>query len=316
MEGYDLPFYQKSSMKWYYNLFFITYSILLIVITIFMIEDEELCIELKWIIGSIMVSISLLMMYVVLMISILKKSYIRISDEYIEVKDLWKERKVYWNDIVLICESDDNNASTIGILLKKDLEKKMKRSISKSYRDITGESPISFKINIKYFHDIDRSKLFITIKRKIDTLEKYEWISNEVEEENSWIKAIVCSFLAFIVVVIIYLFILWSMDRNSFMLSIFSSYMIVSVFNKYYIEKNINLKARLYLGFLCFLQVPVAIITYTLIKSNLEPNFLNIIGVIIGYYQAMIGDMKNSILLLLSMIGCFFIGAFVGRVKK
>jgi len=50
------------------------------------------------------------------------------------------------------------------------------------------------------------------------------------------------------------------LDANYIVIPFFGCFVILSGFNKYYLEKSFNIFVRLWVGYICLIQIPVAII--------------------------------------------------------
>lgn len=322
MEQYNLPLYQKSSLKWSMILLFTIFTLFFTAISIFslIIMKDELLLGL--LIGLFFLIFSIVCAYIVICVGILKRFYIEMTSEYIRVKLPLKSKTVYWNEIYDTQLYSYSNNTIISILLKKDVNKKKKRTISNNFNTMQGIPPYSFQISLMIFKDIDAKKLFLTIGEHINRADIKENADidslNERYEENddNIVIAIITSILTYIVISAIDGIIIYKSEKNYLIIPIFGAFLIIAVFNKYYLKKTFNLIIRFYLGLICFLQVPTATIIFIIISEKIKFTITNILNVTDEYFNYILHNPFKSILVIIVAISCFVIGGFKGRTKK
>jgi hypothetical protein len=319
MEQYSIPFYQKSSFKWYMNLLFLFCTLFSAAGAIFffvIIMKDDFIMGIFG--GLFMLMLSLFFAYMFIAVGILKKFHIEMTSEYINVCLPFKSKIVYWREIYEAQVYELNNNTMIAILLEKDRKKKSKRTISNNVNSLFGAPACSFQIPLRLFKDIDAQKLLLTIGEQLNKVDiKYEINSEDYEEhDNSLIKAIITSSLFCIITSAIYGFTIYKIEVNYVVIPVFGCFLIISGFNKYYLEKSFNLTIRLWLGLICLMQVPAAIIGVIIISERYSITVNNILSVTQEYFEYLVHNPLKQVPVIIVAIICFAIGAFRGRTNK
>jgi len=319
---YNILFYQKSSFKWYTImacLYLFLFSLAGCVFFFLNITGEDYILMLFC--GLLMLLLNLASAYMLIYGAILKKFYIEITTEYLKVSLPFKSKKSYWKEIYSAGMYEPRNGLNITILLEKDKDRKTKRSISNNLNLMFGLPPCSFQIPLMIFRDIDDEKLLSIIVKQINK----NYISNLInietykEPTESIIKAIITSILCFIILEIIYGCTIYMFNINFIEIPIIGCFVILSGFNKYYLEKSFNIFVRLWVGFICLIQIPVAIIGVSLVDIIMQLGLITITDVYNFTYNCFLEFIHNpseqTEIIIFAMI-CFFIGALIGRVYK
>lgn len=323
MQQYNIPFYQKSSLKWHTNLLFLFCTIVMAACSIFffiVVIKEDFMEGLFF--GLFMLILSFCFAYILISVGILKKFYIEMTSEYIRFSTPFKTRTVYWREIYEAQVYEFNNNIMLSILLEKDINKKRKRTISNSLDSLQGVPPNSFQISLRLFKDIDPQRLLLTIGEQVNKVDTKDYINVEClsednkEYDNSMIKAIIASVFFSIISSIIYGFTIYKLEKNYVILPIFGCYLIISGFNKYYLEESFNLIIRLLLGLICLIQVPTAIIGAIIISEGFRFTVNDIWIITCEYFKYLFQNPLKQIVVIIIAIICFTIGAFKGRTRK
>ncbi len=169
-------------------------------------------------------------------------------------------------------------------------------------------------------------KLYNTIIMQLDKVSVNDTdviteISNNIynKPNNNLIKSIILSFIFTFIIGIIYGFSIYKLESNYLIIPILGSLLIISVFNKYYLEKSFKLSIRCLVGFICSLQVPISIISMLFIDlKSLLPHtkLLMILKMLKSDVKYIIYNPIDHFLLFLIFIVCFGIGFLYGRVSK
>jgi len=324
LDQYDLPLYQRSSIKWsiyllfiFCSLFFAGFSILGF---IFLMSDDLI---LGLLSGLLFLILTLYCVYFIISAGILKKFYIEMTSKYIRFKLPLKSIKtVYWNEIFNLQEYEYNHNTMISILLKKDVNKKTKRTISNNFNSMFGIPPYSFQFSLKLFNDIDNQKLLLTMGDQINRVYRKEDANidrlneqNEPNHDNIFI-ALIASIVSYIMISAIYGFTIYKFGENYLVIPILGCFIIISIFNKYYLENSLSLIIRFALGFTCFLQIPTAMIIVIIILEKINLSITNVLNVSYEYFNYIVRNPLGHILVIIAAISCFVIGGFFGRTKK
>ncbi|HEY8890297.1 MAG TPA: hypothetical protein VIM70_08580 [Clostridium sp.] len=322
MNQYNTLFYQKSSFKWYMIigcLYCFLASLAGCVFSFLNVTGEEYILMLFC--GSFTLLLNLVFAYMLIYGVILKKFYIEITTEYLKVLLPFKSKTTYWKEIYNAGMYESSNNLIITILLKKDKDRKTKRTILNNLNLLFGLAPCSFQIPLLFFKDIDGEEVLSIIVKQIDK----NYISNLISTETykkrteSIIKAIITSIICFVILEIIYGFTLYMLNVNYIVIPLLGCFVILSGFNKYYLEKSFNIFVRLWVGFICLIQIPVAIIGASLVEIIMQLGFITITDVFNFTYSSFLDFMHNpseqTEIIIFSTI-CFFIGALKGRVNK
>lgn len=324
MEQYDLPLYQRSKMKWSWNLLFIFCALLFAGFSIFsftiMMNDDLITGLLCGLFFSIF---CFFFVYIIISVGMLKSCYIEMTAEYIKVKFPFKSKAVYWNEIYKAQVYKYNNNTMITILLKKDVNKKKKRTISNNFNSIYGAPSYSFQISLMLFKDLDAQKLLLTMGEQINRADQNEDDNTDIinvgydanHNNNNIFMALITSILSYIIISAIYGIVIYKLETNYLVIPLFGSFLIISIFNKYYLEKAFRLSIRFTLGLICLLQIPTAIIIDIMISEKINVTAINVINVTYEYFNYIIHTPFENILIILCALGCFTIGGLKGRIK-
>lgn len=321
MEKYDIPFSKKSSLKLGKSiayLFFILFMAAFSILFLFFIMKDDFIMGLLG--GVFMLVLTVFFAYVFITVAILKKFYIELTSEYIKFSSPFKCKIAYWGEIYKAEAYEYNKNCAFAILLKKDVNKR--RSISSSFSSLVGIPAYSFQIPMTYFNDLDIETLLLTVEDRINNSEAVQEANDNIlydnsqDEDNNMGKAILISLLICAISSIIYGFSIYKLKSNYVVIPIFASMFIVSGFNKYYIEKFFSLIVRILLGFICLIQVPIAIIIDAIISSGLDFTGSNVLGIIIEYFRYTMSNPLSQAGTIIVAIICFYIGAFKGRTSK
>jgi hypothetical protein len=323
MEQYKIPLYQKSSLKWYLN-------VLLIFCTLFMAAGSVLFFVvimkddfiLGLLFGIFAFLLSLWFAYISIWGGALKKFYIEMTSEYIKVSLPFKTKVAYWREIYEAQTYEYNNNTMISILLEKDRNKKRRRTVSNSFNSMYGIPPYSFQISFMFFKDIDAQRLLFTIGEQINKVNKQDYIETESlnedyeEYQDSIAKAIVSSILSYLFISAIYGISIYKLEKNYIVIPIFGAFLIISVFNKFYLEKSFSLSIRILLGVMCLIQVPTALITAIILSEEISISLTNILNITNEYFKYLAHNPLKQIIVIIVAIICFAIGSFKGRINK
>ena len=140
------------------------------------------------------------------------------------------------------------------------------------------------------------------------------------EHPENIVKAMITSILCFIVVEVVYGFSLYMLDSNYIVIPIFGCFLILSGFNKCYVEKSFNILVRIWLGFICLIQIPVAIIGLSIVETIISQRIIititDVFNIFYGYYMHILYAPSEQTELIIYAVICFLIGALKGRVYK
>lgn len=318
MEQYNLPFLKKSDLKGRIKFLLIFCALCMGAGSIFffsiMLEDDFYkCL----ILGVFLLIFSLYFAYTFIAAQILKIFYIEVTKEYLKFSIPFKTTLIYWNEI-FSAQIIENKNKIISILLIKDINKIKMRSISKNFNSFLGVPPHSFQIPLMYFKDIDAERLLSTIGKQMEKNEYKSYIENinfnNEECDNNIAKAIIISSFFCILMSVIYGLALYKLEKNYVVIPLLGSLLIISAFNKYYIEENFNIVIRVLVGLICFIQEPLAIAMMLMLSENLV--LKDSINVVIEYLTDLIHNPLDQIFIIIIAFVCFIIGAFDGRTKK
>lgn len=319
MEEYSIPFFQKSYLKLSMILLLLVLSAALAASSIFffaIVMKDEFIVGLFF--GLFMLIVSFFFAYMLLFIGILKRLYVEMTLEYIKISFLFKTKVVYWREIQEVQAYEAGNNIIVGILLKKDKDEKRRRSISNNFSSLLGVPPYSFQIPIRFFKDIDIGRFLLTMDNQINKANLTVEVNFESHEEyeNSIIKAIITSSFFCILTSVIYGFTIYKLEANYVVIPMFACLLIVSGFNKYYLEKSFNLNIRFLLGLICSIQFPIAIIAAIIMPSIFDNLEYEIMSEIAGYFEYLVHYPLEQIAGIIVTIICFLIGFFKGRTNN
>jgi len=321
MEKYNLPFCQKSSFKWYAITLFIFGIILFTAMAVlfpFLIPKDKFLVAL--IFSLCMLLLAVFFTYLLIYAGILKKFYIEMTFEYISYFVLFQRKKAYWKDIYQAQLYEFNGNTVAAVLLNKDRNKIRKRTILNNFNSLYGVPQYSFQIPLMYFDEINPDKLLRTIGEQINKDEIIEaTINNETEDfeepSNSIVKAVLASILICLIIGAVYGYTIYKLEKNYMIIPILGCFLIISVFNKYYIEKSFSLIIRLLLGLICLIQLPIAVIAAITISEKINISINLIFDITIQYFKYLFQNPMNQIAFIIAAIICFVIGILKGRVK-
>lgn len=276
MEQYDIPFFQKSSLKpiiYFLELFFILLLAAVAVLFFVWIDKDEPIIEI--LVGIFFAALDIFFVYIFITIGVLKKFYVNLTEEYIKFSTPYSTKFAYWRDIAEVFLYTHSNNISVCFLLKKDIKDKTKRSISNNLNLALGAPPSSFQVPMNFFSGIDINKFLYTVQalmEKNEVKDEYLYDSFEEEADNNIIKAALAALCSSIIIGILYGLSIHWLDKNYIAIPIFTSIIIIAVFNKFYIEKSFNIAVRLLVGLFCFIQVPIGPIFNIMISLSLNFN--------------------------------------------
>lgn len=327
MEPYNLPFIIKSSLSLKNKVLICLSVILFIAFSFFGIYLANssssfgdtiagiLCFLLFFILG-------IFFLYYFITVELLHKYYISLNEEGITVSAMYKKRYAKWVEIADVSLFEFNGNPTISILLEKDVCKRTKRSISNSINAMYNMPPASFSIGISMYKDIDIEKFCMTISQELEKSQHYKSMSieevlmlEEGKNSNNLGKALFFSFLMFIGSIIIYIVSLICFNINILVIPILTTFVIISVFNRYYIEESFNWKIRLYLSLICTLQYPISTVMILLLENKLSINLENINLTITFLLDQVKALDINYIYILIFSVLVFFMGWSKGRAR-
>lgn len=323
MKQYNIPFYQKSSLKWYINLLFLFCTLFVAAGSIFffvIVKKDDFIIGLLF--GLFFLILSSYFAYFLVWAGILKRFYIELTSEYLKFGVPFKCRTIYWREIYEVQVYESNNNIMLSILLEKDISKKRKRTIANNINSLSGVPPYSFQIPLRLFKDINPEMLLSTIGKQLNKVDikddKYNESLSENDElnHNSMFKAILISILFSIISSIVYGLLIYKLEKNYLILPILGCYLIIAGFNKYYLEESFNLIIRLFLGVICLIQIPTAIIGAITISEGISFSVNKIWNIACEYFKYLIHNPLEQILVIIVAIICFAIGYFKGRTGK
>ncbi len=257
---------------------------------------------------------------------VMKKAYIKLTEDEILFKTLFGIKKLKWTDIANVQTYYKSNNSFIGIISKEKLENQKDNfftSISNLYGGV-----YSLSIPLQSFSTAEPEKLYATIFYTLQ--EKYqqqcneEEISNDIIEnkkdeklvEGSAVTALFKTLIVSMISGVIYGVLTYLLKVNFLIIPMLGFWGIYYVYFKNYKEKGFNIVCRFFLGALCALQFFVALlVVLIMLNSNLiEANGLwrtisDCIVIIVKHPE------KNGIYYYFAII-FFFIGVFSGYSSK
>lgn len=251
---------------------------------------------------------------------ILKKFFIEMTSDYISYSLPFQRKRAYWKDIYESQIYQFNGNTVVTVLLNKDRNKKRRRTFSNNFNSLYGVPKYSFQIPLMLFDEINPDKLLTTIREQINNNEIIKTnINNAIEDyeepSNNIVKAILSSFLICLIISAVYGFTIYKLEKNYVIIPIFGCFIIISIFNKYYIEESFSLIIRLLLGLMCLIQLLIAIITTIIISERLNVTVNLILDITIEYFKYLFQNPIEQIVVIIVAIVCFVIGALKGRVK-
>lgn len=322
MKAYDIPYYEKSSLKLRTKLLFLFCSIFTLAISLILftlVSADDMAEGLFF--GVFMLIICIMCSYMFIFAAVLKKFHIEMTSEYIEVSLPYKKRKAYWRDICEASVYTYNNNVMLAILLEKDKNKK-RRTISGTFNSLSNIPQYSFQIPFNIFGSMEIDRLLYTIERQIErhasekSADVDSIVEKNAEEQNSLIKAIVFSVLTSIGMSLIYGVSIYKIEKNYVAIPIFSSLLIIAVFNKYYLEKSFSLIIRLYVAMICLLQVPIAVIEAIMLSGKIKFTLSNAIEVTKEYFKYLYHNPTKQIAVIVVSVICIGMGAVKGRYSS
>ena len=322
MEPYDIPYYEKSSLKLSTRLLFLFCAIFTLAFSVLffsLISADDMAVGIFF--GLFMLAISILCGYMFIFAAVLKKFYIKMTEEYIEIALPYKKHKAYWREICEANVYEYNNNVMLAILLQKDKNKK-RRTFTSSFNSLSNIPQNSFQIPFNIFSNVEIDRLLFTIGEQVDkhASEKSHnvesIINNNEEEHNSLAKAIMFSVLCSIGFSLIYGVTIYKLEKNYVAIPVFCSLMVIAVFNKYYLEKSFNMFIRLLVALICYLQVPTAIIEAIMLSEKIKFSLSNIVEVTKEYFIYLFHNPEKQVAVILVSAICICIGAVKGRYIK
>lgn len=319
MRGYEVPFFEKSGLKWHFNILFLfcilaSLSGSVLFFNFMMKDDFALCLFF----GLFMLSLCILFLYIFFSAEVLKRFYIEMTHEGINFSAPFKSKKLFWREIHEAQIYQYNNNTILAILLERDIERKRRRTIINNLNSLLGVPSNSFQISLSLYKNIDPERLLLTIGDQINNSYNNDSSAenkyNEVSE-NNFLKGIILSGLFCIAVSAVYGLMIYSMGKNYVLIPVIGSFLIISGFNKYYLEESFNIIIRLLLGSLCMAQILLGVVAATLLSNGISFTASNILGVAVQYFTYLITNPLDEIAVILVAFLCFGIGAINGRTS-
>ena len=319
MEPYEIPYYQKSSLKLSMKLLYLFCTIFMLAGAVgffYMVSPDEMAVPLFF--GVFFLALAILFGYMFIAVGVLRKFHIEMTSEYFEVSSLFKNHKANWRDICDVNVYEYNNNLMLGILLKKDKNKK-KKTLNGSFSSVMNIPQCSFQMAFNVFGEVDVNRLLFTIGQQIDkhasenNIDVEAMVDKNEGEDNNLIKAIIFSALSCIGMTLIYGITIFLFKKNYVAIPIFCSLLIIAVFNKYYLEKSFNIMIRLYLAIICLIQVPAAIIGEIMAVEKIEFTLINIADITKEYFKYIYHNPSKQVWVIVVSIICISMGALKGR---
>ncbi|WP_141228370.1 hypothetical protein [Anaeromicrobium sediminis] len=266
--------------------------------------------------GGAFISLSVWACYIIISVQVLKKFSLHLTSEYIEVVLPFKATIARWEEIASVDTYYSHGNDYVAVLLKSHKEKK---SFTRNFESVFGVPSYSFQIPARFFKDVDMNRLLLTISEQINSR-----LANEGQhvdrithgkDENNIIGALSTSGLMGLILSVVYGISIWQLEENFVFIPIFGSFLIISMFNTYYKEESFNLMARLYIGFLCLVQIPLGIILATTLETEMYFAIDDIFFVIKKYFKYVVKYPAEQWFSIVIGLICFGIGAIRGRVK-
>lgn len=316
MEGFTLPLKFKSKFNfksrclfWGIFLFFGLFGVGLPLL------EGEIPLGI-WVCSAIFGTFSLFALYIIVTADILGRYSVKLTQEKLSLKLPFNKKVIYWKEIDSASLVSYNNNTFIGLILKEDL-REGRRSVDKNLTEMLGVPAFSFQFSTRLFTDIDPENLISIIDTKIaEEVSQYKPFQVEEEPNQSFFKAILLSFASSIVMSLLYALSIIVFDRNIMVIPLFSSLVIIAVFNKYYIAKAGSIHIRLLMGSICFFHVPLAISFLVIFQEKLSLTITNVSSVIINYIDYLICNYTENIFNILIPFLCFYIGTKVKFEKR
>lgn len=318
---YELPFYKRPKYTKSMKVITIVLSLVLIPMSFLLFTElTKDSLVMGILSGIVMFILPVFCIYTFFFGS--KKSYLELTEEYIKVSTPFKIFKANWNEIEAVYEFTANANEMVGFLLKKDIKKRTQRTVLNNLNEVMGQPPISFNISKQMYSDIDYNMFMTTIENQIalapkETDNYINVYDSDLDDSNdNIVKAMILSVITAIIASIIYGGSIAIINKNFILIPLVLSYVITSVFNKYYIEKNYNIFVRLWVGLLSAIQIPLGYIMVFLIESYEYVN-LDSIGLIIRLnFEDIFTSISTTLIAIVMIIVCFALGFTVGRVSE
>lgn len=269
--------------------------------------------------------ISLLCFYIIIMVDFLKKYYIILGEEAISIKTSFRKEKTFkWKEIYTTGFVTINSNTSIGFILKKDMNEDIK-SIGKNLNRMLGAPDFSYQFPIRLFGTLNPEDFIKVVLDKLDSLEEREEIESwesanenqgryEVEENSSILKASFYSILTLLASIIIEVFFITAFKMKILIIPIIGAMFIIAVFDKFYPRRNIF--SRLLKGSYCFIQAPLAMIFSLMWMEYIAFTPANFIILTKEYIQYISQNIFADWLTILTGIVCFFMGVLINTNKN
>lgn len=262
----------------------------------------------------LLLSFACFCLYIIISVEMLKKHFIQFTDQEMIIHVPFKKKKVKWKDIHSAALLSNNNTLMLGLLLKEDLFKK--RTLLRNANALLG-ADFSFVFTVGFFKDINPDMLLKTIENKIDDSGYYERLDEEYQlSEQSFLKGYASSLIVSVLISVVYAFFMVVLKMDIVVIPILGSFIIIAVFNKFYIEETSKVLVRLLMGLVCIIQVPIAIVLAEIFYNDIEFRIKNI-GIVSKQcfeYMTHNFNIDKGITIIIAVI-CFIIGLTV-RLKK
>ena len=170
------------------------------------------------------------------------------------------------------------------------------------------------------YSNIDLQDFLETIEKMVNSKqptvqESIVLPDHEIEESKSLIKTYILALLTAIICGIVYGVSIALLEVNILLVPILSSYVVIAVFNKHNPVIEHQFIIKLLIGFICFVQVPVGMITSLMIVLKVPISIENIITLTQEYSSYLISDLGANIGIIIAAIFCFVIGVKV-KIRK
>jgi hypothetical protein len=318
-ELYSLPFIMHSSYKFGMHLLLLIFIILFAAIWFFP--------DIFGIIFRLFsLTLSLFLAYMWIYIGILKKVYVKLTEDEISFKTMFGLKTIKWTDIAYVETFSMGKNLLIGIISKEKL-KKRKENFLTAISDLYG-GEYSLSIPLQNFPEAKPEKLYSTIfniaqekYRQNCSEEEIMNISSEnnVEDkqiDNSFVTPIIMALIVSLISGAIYGLSIYLLKNNFIVIPFLGMIAIEYAYYKTCQEKRTNIFMRFYVGILCVLQIFAALLTALLMENT---NLIKVIGIwntISDCVKYIVKYPKEYDIYYILGVIIFFFGAFSGYSSK
>jgi|GEM_PF-3871046 len=293
-------------------------SLIFILLAFFSVSEYSNDSSIVWIIvGTVLMLSSLFIIIVLFSVSKLGKISIELDEQSITINSLLNSKRFNWCDIKEVFVYQVNNNNFIGLQTYEDEKKK---TFGKSLNTSLGYPSPSCAIVTSMYSNIDLQDFLETIEKMVNSKqptvqESIVLPDHEIEESKSLIKTYILALLTAIICGIVYGISIALLEVNILLVPILSSYVVIAVFNKHNPVIEHQFITKLLIGFICFVQVPVGMITSLMIVLKVPISIENIINLTQEYSSYLISDLGANIGIFIAAIFCFVIGVKV-KIRK